>query len=212
MTDIEKLKLVYEYHRSGYEPYPTFEEWINKEEIKNTSKEDFDREYEFALKAKERTDIYHKMIQDNSYTLINNNITEEEIEHELSTTICKCNMDGEIERLLFVIETLKAFNIYYPDIKINNIKTLGGGFYEDGIIFGYNINVDNNDTYRIELTDFNEEELGYESLSYRTNTYKQLMEIELETLNKFKGFYNSETIEQSIKKLEEMIHTQKMHI
>ena len=38
------------------------------------------------------------------------------------------------------------------------------------------------------------------------------MEIELETLNKFKGFYNSETIEQSIKKLEEMINTQKMHI
>ena len=123
-------------------------------------------------------------------------------------------MEWEIEKLLFVIETLKAFNIYYPDIKINDIEVIGGGYYEDGIVFGYNIDVDNGDLYRIDLmtsTDIDEDNT-VDRLSFNPSNNKELMTRQLEMLKKFEGFYNSETILSSSKKLEDALYKHKMHI
>lgn len=212
MTNEEKYRLIYEYQRGGYENFPTFEEWLNKIESDFASKEDFEFEYSYAVIAKERTKKFQKLIQENSYVLINNGIDEEEIDYILSNEIYSINMDSEIIRMLFVIETLKVFNIYDHNIKINNIETIGGGYYDDGEIYGYNINIDNGDKYRIELLDFEDApEEGVTSLSFKPSNNKDYMDAQIEMLKKFEGSYNDGSIIMARKKLEEA-RDKKIHI
>ena len=212
MTKEDKYRLIYQYQRGGYMNFPSFEEWLKKPESKYNSDEEFENEYKYALRAKERTLKYQKMLQENSYVLLNNGIDEEDIENILSNEIYSINMDSEITRMLFVIETLKVFNIYDHNIKINNIDTIGGDFFNDGEIFGYNININNDDKYRIELVDFpGEPKDGYTSLNFKPSNNKELMKEQIEMLKKFEEFYNNETIIKSKTALEESLN-KKMHI
>lgn len=212
MEDQKKYKLVYEYYRGGYEPFPSFEEWMENPDTKKMSKEELDTQYNFALTAKERTSVYRKLVSENSYVLMNNGITDAEIDYVLSNEIINMNMDSEIERLLFIIETLKVYNIYDPNLKINKIETLGGGFYEDGYIFGYNININNNDKYRIELGRFTDEPSeDTNRLVFESSNNKELMTKQIEMLKKFTGFFNNQSVLDTIKVLDESLN-KKMHI
>ena len=65
MTEQEKYKIIYEYQRGGSELFPKYDDWLVTMDFDNWSSEDIEREYSFALIAKERTDSYHKMIKDN---------------------------------------------------------------------------------------------------------------------------------------------------
>ena len=130
-----------------------------------------------------------KMINDNRDVLLANGFTEQDIKDAISNG--STNMDDRTAQHLFLIESLKAFGIMDESKLIQLDQRIGGGYFTDGDIYGYDVTYGENQ-YRIVLEEKNLP--PKESLEFgKTDDIEMLLK-QKEMLEKFRGFDNSRTM------------------
>ena len=138
----------------------------------------------------------NKLLYDNYSLLIKEGVEKEKIDELI-------NGDKEpwfagnsgkltIEEMVFVLETLKVFDVYDQEkSKIKNIKRKGGDFFgfNDGPILGYKIEMEDGEKYTIVLDD--EMQIEGQGLEFGATDDKEQHMREQEMLKKFVGFGNN---------------------
>jgi len=141
-----------------------------------------------------------KMINANKDILLANGFTEQDIQDALVNG--SINMDNKMTQHLFLIESLKAFGIMDESKMVQLDKRIGGGYFTDGDIYGYDVTYDEKQ-YRIVLDD--KELPPKESLEFgKSDDIKMLLK-QKEMLEKFSGFYNSRTMSLKLKEVKKQI-------
>jgi len=141
-----------------------------------------------------------KMINANKDILLANGFTEQDIQDALVDG--SINMDDKMTQHLFLIESLKAFGIMDELKMVQLDKRIGGGYFTDGDIYGYDVTYDEKQ-YRIVLDD--KELPPKESLEFgKSDDIKMLLK-QKEMLEKFSGFYNSRTMSLKLKEVKKQI-------
>lgn len=206
MSGMEKLKIVYDFHKGSSKNFVDFDTWVSQTVTKDWYLNKFDFEYDLAIYQKNNTTRFHRMILDDEYTLIKNGIPESTIDEILSSSVYPCDMNSEILKMIFVIESLRLFGLFDYDIKFNRIKTIGGGFQNNGPTYGYIITINDNEVYTIELDKLNCELLEEgEVLLFGDTTNKQILKKEVDMLSRFSRFNNSLPIEETIEVLDKKL-------
>lgn len=130
-----------------------------------------------------------KMINDNRDVLLANGFTEQDIQDAISNG--STNMDDKTAQHLFLIESLKAFGVMDESKLVQLDQRIGGGYFTDGDIYGYDVTYGENQ-YRIVLEEKNLP--PKESLEFgKTDDIEMLLK-QKEMLEKFRGFDNSRTM------------------
>jgi len=141
-----------------------------------------------------------KMINDNKDILLANGFTEQDIQDALVNG--SINMDNKMTQHLFLIESLKAFGIMDESKMVQLDKRIGGGYFTDGDIYGYDVTYDEKQ-YRIVLE---EKDLPpKESLEFGKSDDIEMLLKQKEMLEKFSGFYNSRTMSLKLKEVNKQI-------
>ena len=141
-----------------------------------------------------------KMINDNKDILLANGFTEQDIQDALVNG--SINMDDKMTQHLFLIESLKAFGIMDEAKMVQLDKRIGGGYFTDGDIYGYDVTYDEKQ-YRIVLEDKNLP--PKESLEFGKSDDIEMLLKQKEMLEKFSGFYNSRTMSLKLKEVNKQI-------
>jgi len=141
-----------------------------------------------------------KMINANKDILLANGFTEQDIQDALVDG--SINMDDKMTQHLFLIESLKAFGIMDELKMVQLDKRIGGGYFTDGDIYGYDVTYDEKQ-YRIVLE---EKDLPpKESLEFGKSDDIEMLLKQKEMLEKFSGFYNSRTMSLKLKEVKKQI-------
>lgn len=141
-----------------------------------------------------------KMINDNKDILFANGFTEQDIQDALVNG--SINMDNKMTQHLFLIESLKAFGIMDESKMVQLDKRIGGGYFTDGDIYGYDVTYDEKQ-YRIVLED--KDLPPKESLEFGKSDDIEMLLKQKEMLEKFSGFYNSRTMSLKLKEVNKQI-------
>lgn len=141
-----------------------------------------------------------KMINDNRDVLLANGFTEQDIQDAISNG--STNMDDRTAQHLFLIESLKAFGIMDESKMVQLDQRIGGGYFTDGDIYGYDVTYGENQ-YRIVLEEKNLP--PKESLEFgKTDDIEMLLK-QKEMLEKFRGFDNSRTMRIKLAQVDRQI-------
>lgn len=141
-----------------------------------------------------------KMINDNRDVLLDNGFTEQDIQDAISNG--STNMDDKMAQHLFLIESLKAFGVMDESKLIQLDQRIGGGYFTDGDIYGYDVTYDEKQ-YRIVLEEKNLP--PKESLEFgKTDDIEMLLK-QKEMLEKFRGFDNSRTMRIKLEQVDRQI-------
>ena len=202
MTEVEKLQLIYEYYKGTTREYPDFENWLNKiKQQEDWTKEKIDMECQLAMYTKLATQNLKKMVQDNSYSLVKNGISEDKLDEIFSTKCYPCNMDSKVEQKVFLLETFKLFGIYDYETTIDDVKQIG-----EGDIYGYNVSINENEKYCIKIVkDKCEESQDGEELLFTDQCSKSFLNAQDMMLSKFENFSNSGTLSRIRLKIEKAL-------
>lgn len=147
---------------------------------------------------------YINMVKENYELLIQLGINKEELDEIVSGDKRNYpNMDNKIVEMVFFIETLKTFGLFSGEKRLQRDTRLGGGFYTDGYIYGYDLTYAD-DKYRIVLDDkyITDER---KCLEFGKTDDIEMLKQQKEMLEKFKGFSNSQTISRKLNFVEQNI-------
>lgn len=112
-------------------------------------------------------------------------------------------MDDSIVAKLFIIKTLEVFNQYDPkNSKIIETERSGGGYSNDGCIYGYKVTLENGIAYSIILDEkyYAESMITDHPLRFAQSNDEEQDQRELDMLNQFCHFSNAYTISSTIRK------------
>lgn len=173
------------------------EQKVETMETKATGSPTADKKTDRGVDPKESLS---KMINDNRDVLLANGFTEQDIQDAISNG--STNMDDRTAQHLFLIESLKAFGIMDESKLIQLDQRIGGGYFTDGDIYGYDVTYGDNQ-YRIVLEEKNLP--PKESLEFgKTDDIEMLLK-QKEMLEKFRGFDNSRTMRIKLAQVDRQI-------
>ena len=155
--------------------------------------------HEWMVKEKQRDKRYSAIVKKHYDVLLQLGFNKEKLEQieEYSH-----NMDDKLVETVFILETCDAFGIPEKE-KIVRDRRIGGGFYSDGDIYGYDITL-NDKKYRIVLDDEHQSQ-DRENLEFGKSDDMELLGKQKEILEVFRLFSNAQTLGWRLKAVNEQI-------